>query len=826
MERDGIKEKLKIAEKEIIVLNSLHLKNDREFSTEQQLDSIRSALNEVKEGNSRTEVLIEQVLPTKENGYDEIMLRRIDSILGEHIAPMSRIAQNQFIRLVNLVDNKNRQPCAHCQSGHLSNSFEINEKSKILFGEVSKEVKAVQTENLILNLDSNSTLQQSCEKKEKVISNILRSTLSELKDHNISSLEQDTKNDRQLLIKKINHLETTIKLMENRISDLENELSNQTESNLPLKELIDKCTSPIKDLEIRQFEGKRSFRNIINETTCSSPYNLSSTEPEITNDKDRLYESSLIESNNEHKAKMTATASTVSNLKLLLKEKNLIIEQYKQTLSNERQSHLKRETASYEKAKKMSDDLHRKNDQLAQRLQNSLVNDCNSALMTNDDYVSSLLSERIQMENKMEDMSENLKSVIDERDKNKEQIITLSGIVEKFKMDMARQSSQSKEDFSTQSVSLQNNESDSSNLCESRRFIELQAQLRAKDSKIAGLRRAVIRLKNEKATLDRKENHPSIKPVNLADDIDKVNKELQTLKTTKAKCIRCLKAMRSKADDALDDLDKVKEENLKLRKQLSTSRAELSAFKAKVRNLSITNAKYRALVDEKEPVQNRDLELKEKIIRLSRQNSLLRSKVANIALKENKQNAEVLREKKEGKSLTNQIKLANTKLCDKPTDCKRPSNKIRSSQERNPAGDHLKRCAELESVIVGLQKTIVQLQKENVKLKQGFVGNEKLAMIEKRAKSAVDRIKVLQQDKEELRKKLEVAADMSSTSIDIQHPSTENSNRCADAVINRSKSSEVLKSSDNNSTFTKCKAFQNTNFNRQNNSLRFRYDFK
>jgi len=805
------------------------LKNDRDFSTEQQLDSIRSALNEVKEGNSRTEILIEQELPTKEKGYDETMLRRIDSLLGEHIAPMSRIAQNQLIRLVNLVDNKDRQSCAHCQSEHFSNSFEINEESKILLGKVSKEVKAVQTENLIVNLDSTSTLQQSCEKKEKVISNILRSTLSELKDHNIyASLDQDPNNDRQLLIKKISHLETTIKLMENRISDLEHELSNQTESNLPQKELNDMCTSPIKDLEIRQFEGKRSFRSIPNETTCGSPYNFSSTEPEITDDKDKLYESSKIESNNEHKANMRATASTISNLKLLLKEKNLIIEQYKQSLSNERQSHLKRETASYEKSKKMSDDLHRKNYQLAQRLQNSLVNDCNSALMTSDDYVSSLLSERIQLENKIEDMSEYLKSVIDERDKKKEEIKTLSGIVEKLKMDMARQSSQSKEDFSTQSVSLHNNESHSSNLLESRRFIELQAQLRAKDSKIAGLRRAVVRLKNEKATLDREKTNPSIKPGNVADDMDKVNKELQALKTTKAKCIRCLKAMRSKADDALDDLDKVKEENLKLRKQLSTSREELSVFKAKVRNLSITNAKYRALVDEKEPVQNRELELKEKIIRLSRQNSLLRSKVANVSLKENKQNVEVLREKKEGKPLTNQIKLANIKLCDKPTDCERPSNNLRSSQERNPAGDHLKRCAELESVIVGLKKTILQLQKENVKLKQGFVGNEKLALIEKRAKSAVDRIKVLQKDKEELRKKLVIAADRSSTSTDIKLPSTENSNLCADAVINRShpyKSSEATKSSNDNSTFTKCKA-KNAKFNRQDNSLRFRYDFK
>jgi len=88
VERDGIKDKLEIVEKEIIVLKSLHLKNDRDFSTEQQLDSIRSALNEVKEGNSRTEVLIEQALPTKEKGYDETMLRRIDSLLGEHIAPM------------------------------------------------------------------------------------------------------------------------------------------------------------------------------------------------------------------------------------------------------------------------------------------------------------------------------------------------------------------------------------------------------------------------------------------------------------------------------------------------------------------------------------------------------------------------------------------------------------------------------------------------------------------------------------------------------------------------------------------------------------------
>jgi len=63
VERDGIKEKLEIPQKEIIVLKFLQLKNDRDFSTEQQLDSTRWALNEVKEGNSRTSVLIEQANP-------------------------------------------------------------------------------------------------------------------------------------------------------------------------------------------------------------------------------------------------------------------------------------------------------------------------------------------------------------------------------------------------------------------------------------------------------------------------------------------------------------------------------------------------------------------------------------------------------------------------------------------------------------------------------------------------------------------------------------------------------------------------------------------
>ena len=41
VERDGIKEKLEIAEKEIIVLKFLQLKKDRDFSTEKQLDSTR-----------------------------------------------------------------------------------------------------------------------------------------------------------------------------------------------------------------------------------------------------------------------------------------------------------------------------------------------------------------------------------------------------------------------------------------------------------------------------------------------------------------------------------------------------------------------------------------------------------------------------------------------------------------------------------------------------------------------------------------------------------------------------------------------------------------
>jgi len=67
VERDGIKEKLEIAEKEIIVLEFLQLKKDHDFSTEQQFDSTRWDSNEVKEGNSRTSVLIEQAnLPQKE----------------------------------------------------------------------------------------------------------------------------------------------------------------------------------------------------------------------------------------------------------------------------------------------------------------------------------------------------------------------------------------------------------------------------------------------------------------------------------------------------------------------------------------------------------------------------------------------------------------------------------------------------------------------------------------------------------------------------------------------------------------------------------------
>uniref|UniRef100_A0A7S2KZJ3 Uncharacterized protein n=1 Tax=Leptocylindrus danicus TaxID=163516 RepID=A0A7S2KZJ3_9STRA len=504
-------------------------------------------------------------------------------------------------------------------------------------------------------------------------------------------------------------------------------------------------------------------------------------------------------------------ALSVKNMKVLLEEKNQIIEKYRRKLGEQREAFLRERETFFDanKNENVVESTFRENVGIMHKWQEAMAKNeaygaCSESRLK---ALLDQLEEGQRMIKSKEDELVSCKCELDESNLSRQnvesQLRQSNEEIERMKLDMSTIASQLQDAQAHASTPKKRYDDD--------KILELRSQLRQKDTKITCLRKAIVKLKEciikleeEKAiceeprALEYRSSKRRGDAGNMAEELERLHNELRVVQVTKDKCVRALKESKTKVEEGADEVCRLEKEVITLKKEVADGKSELSILRAKSK-FAAKKKIAKSLPKEK----NHETIVacsggkcdsdccKKRILELSRQNRLLRGAIASKAVQEEKENKQRQRKALEARNIT--LPAACNSTDEKVNDSKRLRRNILSLQkqleekgseyenvhkklEETRKQLHSERMRnkksiakeviqkngreeELEALVETLKRLIEKLKADNARLTRGFVDNSKIALIEKKTKAAVEKVNSLEKENAILKENLQAAED-------------------------------------------------------------------
>ena len=319
-----------------------------------------------------------------------------------------------------------------------------------------------------------------------------------------------------------------------------------------------------------------------------------------------------------------AALGTISSLKQLLQEKNVVIDEYRGKLFREREQRTSDRAKIFDNQRDITMDVIQKSNDTAGAKLKELLKETNINGFSSEEYAKILAAQVDTAEQKINKLENELSLAKETEEDYSKKIVEYTDEIELMKTDINTIATT----LQTKTLQVEDTQAKSINM--EQELNNLQAQQRNNLAKIDGLRKAILRLKQE-LSVKNKDNAYQTK-VNEKSDIDlneinNLRSELRGTRLAKEKCIRALKATREKADNAFEDASRLEEQVDNLRKSLSESKREITILRTKLRR-SLSSRSNRVKFDASERKEEDQEKLKYRILQISRQNCKLRGQLA------------------------------------------------------------------------------------------------------------------------------------------------------------------------------------------------------